>query len=87
MTFTPASSDPDRLPGQPEPGWLDEHHVIEPLDMANPDEVAANHPIVVDATGRVWRVRYRPAWGGTLTRLAPVLLGVVLLALLLVLGV
>lgn len=61
--------------------------MIEPLDAADLPDVPANHPIVVDATGRMWRMRCRPAWVRILTRAAPVLLGVVLLVLLLVLRV
>ena len=60
---------------------------MEPLDTADPLDVSASDPVVVDAMGRMWRVRYRPDWARTLTRAAPVLLGVVLLALLLVLRV
>jgi hypothetical protein len=49
--------------------------------------VPADEPIVVDAAGRMWRVRYRPSWIRVLSRAAPVLVGVVLLALLLMLRV
>jgi len=73
-------SDPD------EPTWLDAEHMIEPLDSADLEPLA-NDPIVVDAKGRIWRVRYRPAWTGVSTWAAPVLLAMVLVALLLVLRV
>jgi hypothetical protein len=60
---------------------------MEPLDAVDPLEVPADEPIVVDAAGRMWRVRYRPSWIRVLSRAAPVLVGVVLLALLLMLRV
>jgi hypothetical protein len=82
MTAYPPTPDHDRLSGEPGPTWLDEEHIIEPLDPADARKVPPNDPIMVDVTGRMWRLRYRPPWTGVLTRVAPVLLGVVLLLLL-----
>lgn len=60
---------------------------MEPLDAVDPLDVPTDEPIVVDAAGRMWRIRYRPSWVRLLTRGAPVLVGVVLLALLLMLRI
>ena len=61
--------------------------MIEPLDAVDPDGVPASGPVVVDARGRMWRMRYQPTWSRAVTRAAPVIVGLVLLALLLVLHV
>lgn len=59
MTLPP---DADPLAAQPEPTQLDEEHVLEPVDDLDPDGATARDPVVVDTTGRMWRLRYRPAW-------------------------
>jgi len=82
IPIPPAIPDPGR---EPDPAWLDDEHVLEPLNGADPDEVASDDPIVVDATGRTWRLRYRPAWVRMLTWAAPMLVGLALLTLLLLL--
>ena len=61
--------------------------MLEPLDGSDPAAAPNDDPIVVDAAGRMWRLRYRPVWTRALSRVAPLLLGVALLILLLVLRV
>jgi hypothetical protein len=83
----PLSPATDPVGVDPEPTQLDEEHVLEPLSGGDPDQMQPDDPIVVDATGRLWRVRHRPAWTRMLAGAAPVLLGVLLVALLFVLRV
>jgi hypothetical protein len=68
--LSPSQQEPSLdLPAEPEPAWLDEDHALEPLDPLSAAEAGMKDPVVVDAAGRMWRLRHRPAWLEAVRRL------------------